>query len=71
MRPPQEGTLSTHVAAGTSTTEQMLHARMESTIVLPEGALVLSNVMDQLPVSMMKGLGLNLAALPWKTLYQL
>lgn len=69
MCPPQEGTLSTHVAAGTSAAEHMLHIRMENTIVLPEGALVLSNVMDRLSISMMKGLGLNLDALPQEMLY--
>jgi len=71
VRPPQEGTLSTHVIVGTSTVEQMFHARMENTIVLPEGALVSSNVMDQLSLSMMKDLGLNLDALPREMLYQL
>lgn len=71
MRPTQEGTLSTNIAVGTLAAEQMLRARMKNTIVFPEGALVPSNAMDQLSISMMKGLGLNLAALPWETLYQL
>lgn len=44
---------------------------MENTIVLLEGALVSSNAMDHLLISMMKGLGLNLATLPWEMLYQL
>ncbi len=71
MCPPQEGTLSTHIAIGTSAAEQMLRTRMVNTIVLPGGALVSSNAMDQLSISMMKGLGLNLAALPLETLYLL
>jgi len=49
----------------------MLHVRMSNTIVFPEGALVSSDVMDQMTISMMKGLGLNLSALPWEMLYQL
>ena len=66
---PQEGTLSTHILASTSTSKQMLHARMANIIVLPEAVLVSSNAMDHLLVSMMKGLGLNLVALPSETLY--
>jgi len=49
----------------------MLRVRMANTIVLPKGALVSTNAMDQMTISMMKGLSLNLAALPWETLYQL
>ncbi len=63
--------MSTDVTVGPSTTEHMLHARMENTIVLPEGALVSSNVMDEWLISMMKGLGLNLATLPREMMYQL
>ena len=69
--PLQEGTLSTHVAAGTLAAEQMLHLRMAYTTVFPVGVLVSSDAMDQMMVSMMKGLGLNLASLPWEMLYQL
>lgn len=49
----------------------MLHASMKNTVVFPEGSLMSFNVMDQLSISMMKGLGLNLVALPWETMYQL
>lgn len=42
-----------------------------NTIVLPEGALVSSNAMDQMSLSMMRDFFPNLAALPWKMLYQL
>ena len=69
--PPQEDTLSTHVAAGTLAAEHMLHARMKNTIVFPKGSLMSSNVKDQLSISMMKGLGLNITTLPWETMYQL
>jgi len=36
-----------------------------------EGYLVSSNAMDQFSISMLKGLGLNLATLPRETLYLL
>lgn len=71
MRPPQEGALSTHIAKGTLEAEQMLCARMANTIMLPEGVLVSLDVMDRMMVSMTKGFGLNLATLPWETLYHL
>jgi len=68
--PPQEGIMSTHVTVATSTAEKMLCTRMANTIVLPEGALVSADAMDQMTVSMMKGLGLNLVALLGEMLYQ-
>ena len=49
----------------------MLRAWMKNTIVLPEGALVTSNEVDMPSVSALKGLGVNLAALPCETLYVL
>ena len=64
MWPPQKGTIATCVATGTSATDQMLHARMDNTIVLLEGALVAENEIDRAVVGKIKGLGLNLAALP-------
>jgi len=47
-----------HIAADTSVAEQMLSARMANTRVLPEGAVVPSDVMDLRSVSMMKALAL-------------
>lgn len=44
---------------------------MMNTIVLPEGALVTSNEVDRNLVSALKGLDVNLAALPCETLYVL
>lgn len=38
---PQAGTMSTSLALGTTTTEEMLCACMTYTIVLPKGALVI------------------------------
>lgn len=45
-------------------TKQMLHVWMKNTIVLLEGALVTSTEDDRLLVSTMKGLEVNLDALP-------
>jgi len=44
---------------------------MANTIMLLKGAPVSTNAMDQLSISMMKGLGLNLATLPQEMLYLL
>lgn len=49
----------------------MFHVRMVKIIVFPEGALVSSNVMDQMSLNMMKYIALNLAALPREMLYHL
>lgn len=40
-------------------------------IVLPEGALVTENEVDKPMVSALKGVGINMVALPWETLYVL
>jgi len=71
VQPPQVGTLSTHLTLGSSIAEHILHAWMENTIVFPEGAIIVVNVTDIFSISMLKGLGLNLAALSQETLYQL
>lgn len=68
---PQEGTLATYIAVGTSTAEQIIRARMANTIVLPKGVLATTNEIAKAVVSRIKGLGLNLAFLPQETLYQL
>ena len=49
----------------------MLHTRMTNTIVLPEGALVTANEVDKPTVSALKGIGINMVALPQETLYVL
>ena len=51
--------------------EEMSCARMTNTIVLPEGALVIENEANMPMVSGLKGIGLNMAALPRETLYVL
>lgn len=53
------------------TAEQMLCTRTTNKIVLPEGALVTSNEADRFSISTMKGLSVNLVALPHETLYLL
>jgi len=58
-------------AAGTSTTEKLLQAKMANTIVLPEGVLMVDNTKESVGVGRIKGLGLNLAALLRDTLHQL
>ena len=57
------------VAMGTSTTEQLLQAKMTNTMALLEGALIADNTEDRATVGHLKRLGLNLAALPQDTLY--
>lgn len=49
----------------------MFHARMINTIVLPNGALVIENKVDSPMVNTLKGVGINMATLPWETLYVL
>ena len=71
MRTPQASTVSTNLAVGTSAAEEMLHARMTNTIVLPDGALVTKIEADRPMVSSLKGIGLKMVALPWETLYLL
>lgn len=51
--------------------EQMLHTLVTNTIVLPEGSLVTTNEANRPTVSALKGLGINMATLPWETLYVL
>jgi len=51
--------------------EQLLREKLANTIVLLEGALTVESTEDRAAVGRIKGLGLNLAAFPWDTLYQL
>lgn len=63
--------MSINLALGTKATEEMLRACMTNTIVLPKGALVTENEADRPMVSRLKGIGINMVALPWETLYVL
>ena len=51
--------------------EQMLRAQVTNTIVLPEGAVVISNEADKPMVNALKGVGINMVALPREMLYVL
>ena len=68
---PQPGTVSTRLAVGTSTTKEMLRAKMTNTIVLPDGALVTENEADGPMFCGLKGIGLKMVALPREMLYTL
>ena len=68
---PQVGSLSTNLIVGTMIIEQMLGTWVTNTIVLPEGALLTTNEVDRPTVSELKGLGINMVALPRETLYVL
>lgn len=63
--------VAAYSATGTSTTKQFLQAKMANIVALLEGALAADNTEDRSVVSQLKGLGLNLAALPREILYQL
>lgn len=71
MCTPQAVTLSNNLAVGTTTAEQMLRAWVKNTIVLPKGALVTTNKADEPTITALKGIKINMAALPWETLYVL
>ena len=71
MRTPQASTLSTSLAVGIVVAEEMLCAHMTNTIVLPEGALVTENEANRPTVNALKGVGINMVALPQETLYVL
>jgi len=66
--PPQLSMIAAHGAMRTSTTKQLLLAKMANTITLPVGALVADNIEDKGVVGLLMGLGLNMAALPREVL---
>jgi len=51
--------------------EQMLRAQVKNTIMLLEGALVTANEADKPMISTLKGIKINMDALPWEALYVL
>lgn len=61
VHPPQVGTISTNLTVGSMTAEKMLRAWMTNTIALLEGALVTTNEANKPSISMLKGLGINIA----------
>lgn len=68
MCTPQVGTLSTSLAVGTSATKKMLSTKMTNTIVLLDGALIAKNEANMPMVNNLKGVKLNMFALPRETL---
>lgn len=68
---PQEGAVAAYNVASTLAAGQLLHAKLANTIVLLEGAVTTKNEDDRAAVGKINGLGLNLAARSWDTLYQL
>lgn len=71
MCTPQACTLSTSLIVGMTTAEEMLHARMTNTIMLPEGALVTINEANIPMVSALKGVEIKMTAFPREMLYVL
>jgi len=71
IRASQAGTVSTSLAIGTLEAAEMLRAKDSRAIVLPGGALTTESEADRPTVSALKGVGLNLAALPDKVLHLL
>lgn len=65
------GTMSTSLAIGTLEDTKMLCTRVSSTIVLPDGVVTTENVAEKLVISALKGVVLNLAALPGEALHLL
>jgi len=61
--------MAPYVTIGTTEAEQTLHAHRDNPFMLPEGALVAATKVDRAAMSNMKGVLLNLAALPRETLY--
>jgi len=66
---PQASIVSTSLDVGTSAAEEMLYPRMTNTIVLPDGTLVTKNEANRPMVSSLKGIWINMVALPWEMLY--
>ena len=71
MRTPQAGIVYSSLAVGTSATKEMLRTRVTNKIVLPDGALTAEREADRHMMSSLKGVGLNMVALPRETLYLL
>lgn len=63
--------MSTSLTIGTLEASQMLHAKVSNMIVLPDGALTTKNEADRPTASTLKGVGLNLVALPGEALHLL
>lgn len=63
--------MSTSLTIGISKAARMLHAKDSQEIVLLEGALTIEIKADRPAISTLKGVGLNLAAVPGEALHLL
>lgn len=63
--------MSTGLAIGTLEVVEMLRVMVSRAIVLPDGALTIKNEANRPTISAIKGVGLNLAALPSEVLHLL
>lgn len=61
--------MPTSLEVGTPIAEEMLHARITNTIVLPKGALVTENKANRPMVNVLKGVRINMVVLPREMLY--
>ena len=69
VRTPRARIVSTSLAMGTSAAKEMLRTRVTNMIVIPDGVLITKKEAKRAIVSSLKGVGLNMAALPHETLY--
>lgn len=65
----QVGMLSISLAIITSEATDMLRMKASNALVLLDGALTIENEADRPTISTLKGVGLNLAALPHEALH--
>lgn len=63
--------MSTGLTIDTSAAEAMLHTRVINAVLLPNGANTTENKVNKPMVSSLKGVGLNMVALPQEMLYLL
>jgi len=63
--------MSTSLAIDTLAAEEILCTRVSNMVLLLYGALTIENEADRPMVSSLRGVGLNMAVLPWETLHLL
>lgn len=63
--------VSTNLALNISKFVMMLHAKVSSMIVMPDGALTMENESERPTIIVIKGVGLNLVVLPREALHLL
>lgn len=63
--------MSTSLSIDTSVAKEMLRTRVTNIVLLLDGVLTIENDVDKPMVSSLKGVGLNMTALPQEMLYLL